>query len=56
MYVVGQQMPLLDPALSMFRKLAEHLPQMLAQLAVQNFAPKLRNEDDVVFALPLRVT
>src|SRR5271166_2876459 len=54
--VVGQQMPLLDPALSVFRQLAEHLAQMLAQLAVQNFASKLRNENDVVFALPFRVT
>jgi hypothetical protein len=36
--VVG---PLLDPALSVFRKLAEHLAQMFAQFAVQNFAPKL---------------
>src|SRR5271166_3583913 len=29
---------------------------MLAQLAVKNLAPKLRNENDVVFALPFRVT
>src|SRR4029077_3972463 len=34
--VVGQQMPLFDPALSMFRKLAEHLPQVFAQLAVRH--------------------
>jgi len=54
--VVGQQMSLFDPALSVFRKLAEHLPQVFAQLAVQALAPKLRNENDVVFALPFRVT
>ena len=53
--VVGQQMPFFDPALSVFRKLAENLPQVFAQLAVQNLAPKLRNENDVIFALPLRV-
>ncbi len=54
--VVRQQMPLFDPAFSVFRKLAEHLPQMLAQLAVKNLATKLRDENDVIFALPLGVT
>ncbi len=49
-------MPLFDPALSVFRKFAKHLAQMLAQFAVQNFAPKPRNENDVVFALPFGVT
>ena len=50
--VVRQQMPLFDPAVSVFRKLAEHRSQMLAQLAVQNSASKFRNENDVVLALP----
>ena len=42
MNVVGQQMPLLDPALSVFRKLAEHLPQVIAQLGTlrRNFEMK----------------
>ena len=52
----GSQMPFFDPALSVFRKFAKHLAQMLAQFTVQNFAPKLRNENDVVFALPFGVT
>ena len=56
MDMVGQQMAFFDPAIPVFRKLAEHRAQMLAQFTVQNLAPKLRNENDVVFALPLRVT
>ena len=54
--MVGHQMPFLNPALSLFRKIAEHPAQMSAQLAVQNLPTKLRNENDVVFALPFRVT
>jgi len=49
--VIGQKMPFLNPALSVFRKLAEHLAQMFAQLAIEDFAPKLRDEDNVIFAL-----
>jgi hypothetical protein len=49
-------MPFFNPALPVFCKLAEHLPQMLTQFAIENFAPKLRDENDVIFALPLRVT
>lgn len=38
------------------RKLAEQLPQAFAHVALENLAPKLRAEEVVIFALPLRVT
>ena len=45
-------MPFLDPALLLLGKLAEHFAQILPQLPVQRLPPALRDEDDVVFALP----
>ena len=51
--MIGHQVPLFHPTFSLFRELSENFPQMLAQLTVQDFASKLRNENDVIFALPL---
>jgi hypothetical protein len=53
--MVGHQMPFLDPALFLFRQLAEHLAKILAQLHVQRPAAALRNENHVVFAHSLGV-
>jgi hypothetical protein len=48
-------MPFLDFRLLLSRKLTKHFSQRLAQFLVQNFTPVLRNENDVVFAVPGRV-
>ena len=56
MDVVGHDMPLLDRAFLLLRKLSEDRTEVLAQLAEKFLAPKLRDEDDVVLALPFRVT
>ena len=55
-FMIGHQVPLFHPAFSLFRELSENFPQMLAQLAVQDFTSKIRDENDVIFALPLWVT
>jgi hypothetical protein len=51
--VVGQQMSLFDTALSVFRKLAEHLPQMLAQIPVKHLAPELGHEKQRGICTPI---
>ena len=53
MDMIGHQVPFFHPAFLLFRELSENLPQMLAQLAVQDFTSKFRDENDVIFALPL---
>jgi hypothetical protein len=53
--MVGHQMPLLDPALLLLGQLPEYLPKVLPQLTVQRLSPALRNENNVVFTLPLAV-
>jgi hypothetical protein len=55
-HVIGHQMTFLNPAFLLLGQLAKHLPQMPPQLPIQHLASVLGNEDDVVFALPLRVT
>lgn len=45
----------LDPALLLRRRLAKHLPEVLAQLPIQRSSAALGNEDDVVFAVQCRV-
>jgi hypothetical protein len=54
-HVIRQKMTLLDPALLLLGQLPEHLPEMRPQLRIQRLSPALRNEHDVVFALPFRV-
>jgi hypothetical protein len=48
-------MPFLNPALLLLRQPAEDLAKILAQLHIQRLAAALGNENNVVFALPLRV-
>jgi hypothetical protein len=48
-------MPFLDPALPLLRQPAEDLAKILAQLQIQRLPAALRNENNVVFARPLRV-
>jgi hypothetical protein len=53
--MVGHQMPFLDPALFLFRQLAEDLAKILAQLHIQRLPAALGNENNVVFAHPFSV-
>ena len=55
MHVVGHQVALLDAAFLLLRKRLEDRTEVAAQLPVQDLAPALRDEHDVVLALPLRV-
>jgi hypothetical protein len=48
-------MPLLDPALLLLGQLLEYLPKVFPQLDVQRLSAALRNENNVVFAVPLAV-
>ena len=43
-HMICQQMSLFDPALLLFGKLMEYLPEVLSQLAVQHLSPALRYE------------
>src|SRR5262249_49676207 len=54
-HVVGHEVPLLDPAFLLLRKRPEDLAQMATQLAVEHLPPALRDEHDVVLALPFRM-
>ena len=56
MHVIDHQMPFLDPTLFLLCQLFEHLTKMLAQLPIQCLAPIFRDENHVIFAVPLRVT
>jgi hypothetical protein len=53
--MIGHQMPLLDPALFLLRKLTEYRPKILPQPDVQRLSSALRNENNVVVAVPLAV-
>jgi hypothetical protein len=48
-------MAFLDSALLLHRQSAEHLTEMLPQLAVERLSAALGNEHHVVFALPFAV-
>jgi hypothetical protein len=50
-----EQMALFKPALLRLGQLAEYLPQVLAQVAIQHLAAALRYKYNVVLAIPLRV-
>src|SRR5215469_682208 len=52
MHMIGHQVPFLDLRLLLRGRLVEHLAEMPAQLQIQSLPSTLRNEDDVVFALP----
>ena len=54
--MIGQQMPLLDPALSLLRQATEHFPQVPPYLPEYALLSVLRNENDMILTLPLRVT
>lgn len=56
MHVIGQQMPLFDPAFLLNRQLSEHFAKMVAKLTVQSLTPIFRDKDHAIFAVPLRVT
>ena len=48
--MIGHQMTFLDPALFMFRQLAKHLSEVLAQLLVERSAPALRDKHHMIFS------
>ena len=54
-HVVGHQVPLYDLDSLVFAELPEYLPDIRPDLVVDDFAPILRREHDVVLAHPLRV-
>jgi hypothetical protein len=54
--VIDHQMTLFDPAFLLFSQPMEHFPKIAPDLTEDHLPPALRDEDDVVFALPLRVT
>src|SRR6185503_7677152 len=51
-HVIGHQVPFLDLRLLLRGQLAEHLAEVPAKLQVQRLCSTLRDEDDVVFAVP----
>jgi hypothetical protein len=53
--MVGEQMPLFDPAFLLLGQLPKHFTQVLAKAAIQHFPSALRYKYNVVLALPLRV-
>jgi hypothetical protein len=53
--VIGQQMPLLDPALPWRGQLPEHFPPDVFSLAVKDGFAALRNEGNMIFAIPTGV-
>jgi len=55
MHMVAQQLPLFDSALPLLGQLPKDLAQMRPQLHVQRSSPALREEHDVIFAVPLRM-
>ena len=54
-HVVGRQVPLYGLDSLVFAELPEYLPDIRPDLVVDDFAPILRREHDVVLAHPLRV-
>ncbi len=54
--VIGHQMPLLDPAAFLFGQSVKHPAKLPTHHAKQRSAPILRDEYDVLFALPFSVT
>ena len=51
-HMIGHQVPFLDLRLLLRGQLAEHLAEVPAKLQVQRLCSTLRDEDDVVFAVP----
>ena len=53
MHMIRHQVPFLDLALLLVRQATEHHPEAIPELPVENLLPVLRNEDDVISAVPL---
>ena len=53
--VIAQQMPFLYPAFLLLGQISKHLPQVLPQLPIEHRPAALRDEDDMIFAIPLRM-
>ena len=56
MHVVQAQMTLQNLALPLFGKFVKHLSEVATNLAVEHFSTALRDEHNVVLALPFRMT
>jgi hypothetical protein len=55
MHMVAEEVPFFDAALLLLCQPAEHLAQMLSQVAVKHLPAAFRDKYDVVLALPFRV-
>jgi hypothetical protein len=51
-HVIGHQVPLKDLRFLLKGQLVEHLAEVPSQLPVKRLPSTLRDEDDVVFAVP----
>ncbi len=56
MNVIRHQVPFNNLTTLLLRQVVKYLTQMLAQLTKHHFSPSLRDKDNVVFAIPSRVT
>ena len=54
-HMVGLEMTFFDPAFFLLGQFAKHFAQMLAEALVQHLPAALRDENNVVLALPFRV-
>jgi hypothetical protein len=54
--MIGKQMPFLDPTLLLRRQAMKDLAQMSTKLRIWSLPPTFRDEDDMKFAVPDRVT
>jgi hypothetical protein len=54
-HVIRHQVPFLNPALSLRGKTPEYFSQMLPQFHIQRSSSAFGYENDVVFAVPLRM-
>ncbi len=55
-YVVRHQMAFLNTAFALFGQLSKHRTEMSLQFAIQHLPSVFRDENDMVFAVPLGVT
>lgn len=53
--VTGRQKPFFDPAFILRRQLKKHFAQAAAKFDIKRLPPALRDEGDVIFAVPFRV-
>ncbi len=55
MYVIRHQRPFYYLAFLLFRQLPQYLAEMFSDRSKYHFLPSLRDKDNVIFAIPLRM-